>query len=69
MERTAEHQVGTGTVSVAAEVAEVQKVLKASGLRYTMHSAGTVVGAYASCPRTVVSLGYLPILFQLVSMY
>ncbi|KAI0481485.1 YkoF-like protein [Xylaria cf. heliscus] len=35
--------VGTGSVSVAAEVAEVQKLLKASGLAYTMHSAGTTV--------------------------
>ncbi|KAJ2899594.1 hypothetical protein MKZ38_002968 [Zalerion maritima] len=34
--------VGIG-VSVAAEVAEVQKLLKASGLDYTMHSAGTTV--------------------------
>ncbi|KAI6782188.1 putative UPF0045 protein ECM15 [Emericellopsis cladophorae] len=35
--------VGTGTTSVAAEVAEVQKVIKASGLKYTMHSAGTTL--------------------------
>ncbi|TLD30736.1 hypothetical protein PspLS_02138 [Pyricularia sp. CBS 133598] len=35
--------VGTGNVSVANEVAEVQKLLKASGLKYTMHSAGTTV--------------------------
>ncbi|KAI1799922.1 hypothetical protein F4811DRAFT_565157 [Daldinia bambusicola] len=35
--------VGTGSVSVAEEVAEVQKLLKASGLTYTMHSAGTTV--------------------------
>ncbi|KAL2133391.1 hypothetical protein VTI74DRAFT_2434 [Chaetomium olivicolor] len=35
--------VGTGNVSVAQEVAEVQKLLKASGLSYTMHSAGTTV--------------------------
>ncbi|KAI0846234.1 YkoF-like protein [Daldinia vernicosa] len=35
--------VGTGNVSVAEEVAEVQKLLKASGLTYTMHSAGTTV--------------------------
>ncbi|ODA79637.1 hypothetical protein RJ55_05231 [Drechmeria coniospora] len=35
--------VGTGTTSVAEEVAEVQRLLKASGLRYTMHSAGTTV--------------------------
>ncbi|KYK57749.1 cell wall biogenesis protein Ecm15 [Drechmeria coniospora] len=36
-------KVGTGTTSVAEEVAEVQRLLKASGLRYTMHSAGTTV--------------------------
>ncbi|KAK4115342.1 hypothetical protein N656DRAFT_776458 [Canariomyces notabilis] len=35
--------VGTGHPSVAKEVAEVQKLLKASGLSYTMHSAGTTV--------------------------
>ncbi|KAK3340272.1 YkoF-like protein [Neurospora tetraspora] len=35
--------VGTGNVSVANEVAEVQRILKASGLKYTMHSAGTTV--------------------------
>ncbi|PMB69276.1 UPF0045 protein ECM15 [Beauveria bassiana] len=33
--------VGTGKISVAEEVAEVQRVIKASGLKYTMHSAGT----------------------------
>ncbi|EGX97221.1 cell wall biogenesis protein Ecm15, putative [Cordyceps militaris CM01] len=36
-------QVGTGKISVAEEVADVQRVLKASGLKYTMHSAGTTV--------------------------
>ncbi|KAK7430009.1 UPF0045 protein M15 [Neonectria magnoliae] len=36
--------IGTGNVSVAEEIAEVQKVLKASGLKYTLHSAGTTVG-------------------------
>ncbi|KAI0880816.1 YkoF-like protein [Annulohypoxylon maeteangense] len=35
--------VGTGNVSVAEEVAEVQRLLKSSGLTYTMHSAGTTV--------------------------
>ncbi|KAL1869084.1 hypothetical protein VTK73DRAFT_3392 [Phialemonium thermophilum] len=35
--------VGTGSPSVSHEVAEVQKLLKASGLTYTMHSAGTTV--------------------------
>ncbi|KAK2773341.1 cell wall biogenesis protein [Colletotrichum kahawae] len=38
--------VGTGSVSVANEVAQVQRLLKASGLKYTMHSAGTTVGEY-----------------------
>lgn len=36
--------VGTGSLSVAKEIAEVQRLLKASGLKYTMHSAGTTVG-------------------------
>lgn len=35
--------VGTAKVSVAEEVAEVQRLLKSSGLKYTMHSAGTTV--------------------------
>ena len=40
--------VGTGNLSVAKEVAEVQRLLKASGLKYTMHSAGTTVGMFPS---------------------
>ena len=39
-------QVGTANVSVANEVAEVQKLLRASGLTCTMHSAGTTVGGF-----------------------
>ncbi|KAK4137831.1 hypothetical protein BT67DRAFT_415619 [Trichocladium antarcticum] len=35
--------LGTGNTSVAQEVAEVQKLLKASGVAHTMHSAGTTV--------------------------
>jgi uncharacterized protein YqgV (UPF0045/DUF77 family) len=38
--------VGTGKASVAEEVAAVQRLLKASGLKYTMHSAGTTVGKF-----------------------
>jgi uncharacterized protein YqgV (UPF0045/DUF77 family) len=41
--------VGTGSPSVAKEVAEVQRLLKASGLKYTMHSAGTTVGKSGVC--------------------
>ncbi|KAG5658710.1 hypothetical protein KAF25_007263 [Fusarium avenaceum] len=35
--------IGTGNASVAEDIAEVQRVLKASGLKYTLHSAGTTV--------------------------
>ncbi len=38
-----QHQIGTPTASVSSEVAEVQRLLKASGLSYSMHSAGTTV--------------------------
>ncbi|KAF4440425.1 ECM15 involved in cell wall biogenesis and architecture [Fusarium acutatum] len=40
--------IGTGTVSVAEDIAEVQKVLKASGLKYTLHSAGTTVAHFTA---------------------
>ncbi|KAL2256518.1 hypothetical protein VTK26DRAFT_1542 [Humicola hyalothermophila] len=46
--------IGTGSVSVAKEVAEVQKVLKASGLPYTLHSAGTTVeGSWDECMKAI----------------
>ncbi|KAI1134901.1 hypothetical protein F5Y05DRAFT_416799 [Hypoxylon sp. FL0543] len=46
--------VGTGKASVADEVAEVQRLLKASGLTYTMHSAGTTVeGSWDEVMRVI----------------
>ncbi|KAK3647753.1 UPF0045 protein M15 [Elasticomyces elasticus] len=36
--------IGTPTASVSAEVAEVQRLLKKSGIKYSMHSAGTTIG-------------------------
>jgi uncharacterized protein (TIGR00106 family) len=36
--------LGTPTASVSKEVAEVQRILKRSGLNYSMHSAGTTIG-------------------------
>lgn len=39
--------MGTGSTSVAKEVAEVQRLLENSGLKYTMHSAGTTVGTFS----------------------
>ncbi|KAA8564032.1 hypothetical protein MFRU_032g00320 [Monilinia fructicola] len=35
--------IGTPTPSVSKEVAAVQRLMKASGLSYSMHSAGTTV--------------------------
>ncbi|KAF1835643.1 hypothetical protein BDW02DRAFT_567819 [Decorospora gaudefroyi] len=35
--------LGTPTASVSKEVAQVQRLLKKSGLNYSMHSAGTTV--------------------------
>jgi uncharacterized protein YqgV (UPF0045/DUF77 family) len=40
-------QIGTPTASVSNEVAAVQRLMKASGLEYSMHSAGTTVGTAA----------------------
>ncbi len=37
-------KIGTPTASVSNEVAAVQRLMKASGLSYSMHSAGTTVG-------------------------
>lgn len=47
-------KVGTGELSVAKEVAEVQKLLRASGLTCTMHSAGTTVeGSWDEVMRVI----------------
>ncbi|SPN98393.1 related to ECM15 protein, involved in cell wall biogenesis and architecture [Cephalotrichum gorgonifer] len=35
--------LGTGSPSVANEIAEVQKLIRSSGLKHTMHSAGTTI--------------------------
>ncbi|KAL2107148.1 hypothetical protein VUR80DRAFT_5649 [Thermomyces stellatus] len=35
--------LGTGSPSVSTEVAEIQKLVRASGLNYTLHSAGTTI--------------------------
>lgn len=43
-------QIGTPTASVSNEVAAVQRLMKASGLTYSMHSAGTTVGTQIRAP-------------------
>ncbi|KAI5289059.1 hypothetical protein KEM54_004477 [Ascosphaera aggregata] len=35
--------LGTGNPSVSGEVAEIQKVIQSSGLKYHLHSAGTTI--------------------------
>jgi len=37
--------IGTPSASVSSEVAAVQRLLKKSKVEYTMHSAGTTLGA------------------------
>lgn len=39
--------IGTPTASVSAQIADVQRLLKKSGLKYSMHSAGTTVGKWS----------------------
>ena len=39
--------IATPTASVSKEVASVQRLLKESGIKYSMHSAGTTLGMYA----------------------
>jgi hypothetical protein len=43
--------LGTPTASVSKEVAEVQRLLKKSGLEYSMHSAGTTLGMSTPLPH------------------
>ncbi len=48
--------LGTPTASVSLQIADVQRLLKQSGLKYSMHSAGTTVGKLSiltrRCPKT-----------------
>ncbi|KAK5170278.1 UPF0045 protein M15 [Saxophila tyrrhenica] len=46
--------LGTPTASVSKEVAQVQRLLKQSGVKYTMHSAGTTLeGSWEDCMRII----------------
>lgn len=40
-------QMGTPTPSVSAQIADVQRLIEKSGVKYTMHSAGTTLGMYS----------------------
>ncbi|CAG8977538.1 hypothetical protein HYALB_00008719 [Hymenoscyphus albidus] len=46
--------IGTPTASVSSEIAAVQRLMKASGLDYSMHSAGTTVeGSWEDVMRVI----------------
>ncbi|TKA24347.1 hypothetical protein B0A50_06817 [Salinomyces thailandicus] len=46
--------IGTPTASVSKEVASVQRLLKRSGIQYSMHSAGTTIeGTWEDCMRII----------------
>ncbi|CAL8580987.1 UPF0045 protein M15 [Xanthoria parietina] len=46
--------IGTPTASVSKEVADVQRLMKQSGLSYSMHSAGTTVeGSWEEVMRLI----------------
>lgn len=38
--------IGTPTASVSAQIADVQRLLRRSGVKYEMHSAGTTLGEF-----------------------
>ena len=38
--------LGTPSASVSEQIADVQRLMKTSGLSYSMHSAGTTVGMW-----------------------
>ncbi|KAK5136697.1 hypothetical protein LTR08_002350 [Meristemomyces frigidus] len=46
--------IGTPSASVSKEVAQVQRLLKASGVKYSMHSAGTTIeGSWDECTKLI----------------
>ncbi|TAQ90904.1 hypothetical protein B7494_g754 [Chlorociboria aeruginascens] len=46
--------IGTSSASVSDEVASVQRLMKASGLEYSMHSAGTTLeGSWDAVMRVI----------------
>ncbi|KAJ4512834.1 UPF0045 protein M15 [Exophiala dermatitidis] len=46
--------IGTPSASVSAQIADVQRLMKASGLKYSMHSAGTTVeGSWEDVTRVI----------------
>ncbi|KAJ5693193.1 cell wall biogenesis protein Ecm15 [Penicillium macrosclerotiorum] len=43
--------IGTGSASVSAQIADVQRLIEQSGVKYVMHSAGTTLGRFLNSPR------------------
>jgi uncharacterized protein YqgV (UPF0045/DUF77 family) len=49
-------QIGTGSASVSAQVADVQRLVERSGLKYVMHSAGTTLGVVVMPDRVKIPI-------------
>ncbi|EAU39400.1 predicted protein [Aspergillus terreus NIH2624] len=43
--------IGTSSPSVSAQIADVQRLIEKSGLKYVMHSAGTTLGTSVCSSR------------------
>ena len=52
------NQIGTASPSVSAQIADVQRLIESSGVKYVMHSAGTTIGIPPSLP--FLSFPFLP---------
>jgi uncharacterized protein (TIGR00106 family) len=46
--------LGTPTASISSQIAEVQRFLKTTGVKYSMHSAGTTLeGSWDECMKVI----------------
>lgn len=68
--------MGTSSPSVSAQIADVQRLIEKSGVKYTMHSAGTTLGTFlwrlmsmGSPGNTVVNESYRRTVGQSLSGY
>lgn len=53
--------IGTGSASVSEEVADVQRLVQKSGLKFTMHSAGTTLGTLMRALRKLEDMVFFPL--------
>ena len=56
--------IGTSSPSVSKEIADVQRFLKKTGVKYSMHSAGTSLGKFPGNLFTAVSATLLNLFLE-----